>query len=70
MEFALLIKMGRLFQSLGAAEAKARSPLLLSPLGLFGTSKSNWLADLSALFGTYRSTSSDRYRGARPFRDL
>ena len=42
---------GNSFQSLGAATAKARSPLSLSLV--FGTVSSNWSADLRDRLGVY-----------------
>ena len=59
---------GRLFQSAGAAAAKARSPLVLFLVGR-GVRR-NRSADLKALTGVYASSRSERYRGARPFKHL
>ena len=49
---------GRLFQSIGAAAAKARPPLVL--LLMVSVVKRDRSADLSGLGGMYSFTSSDR----------
>ncbi len=55
---AVLISVGRLFQSLGAATANARSPLDLSLVLV--TTKSLKLADLRALVGWWSINRSER----------
>lgn len=67
-EGACLMYKGKLFQSFGAATAKARSPLLFN-LAL-GETKSSCPADLSALDGAYGCNRSERYLGAVLFNDL
>ena len=57
-----------MFQSVGAAAAKARPPLVRL-LGVKGV-KRDISADLKGLGGMYGCTRSVRYSGARPFRDL
>ena len=69
IDLAALIWGGRLFQSSGAATAKARSPLDLS-VRLLGTASRDWSADLRALGGLCLCISSAIYGGARSFRDL
>ena len=59
---------GKAFHSVGAATAKARSPLDFKRDR--GTSRTNWSADLRALEGRCTLIRSDKYSGAIPYRDL
>ena len=59
---------GSPFQSFGATTAKARSPLRLHRD--LGTDRINSSEDLSDLPGLYTCSRSDKYDGARLFKDL
>ena len=63
-----LIFSGRLFHKVGAAFRKDLSPYVL--VRVLGTIKSDFVADLSCRRGWCFSTSSHRYDGDVPCRDL
>jgi len=59
---------GKALHSVGAATAKARSPLVLR--NDQGTSRTNWSADFRALEGPCTIIRLEKYSGASPYRDL
>ena len=65
---ALLRERGNLFQSMGAKNAKALSPFVLSLV--LGTLRRSFPEDLRALTFTFGSSSSQMYGGDRPCRAL